>query len=67
MRISDLLLVLGPLVLLAFALGVIDASAIRVLVILGLVAAGVWIGARVLPGPPRSGKGDRDKDKEGKE
>ena len=63
MRISDLLLVLGPLILLGFAVGVIDASAIRLLVILGLVAAGVWFGSRVLPGRrPGSGKRDRDKD-----
>ena len=68
MRISDLILVLGPLVMLAFALGVIDAGLIRLLVILIIIAVGVWLGAKVLPeARPRSGKkrkGDNEGPKE---
>ena len=68
MRISDVILVLGPLVLLAFALGVIDAGLIRLLVILVVVAVGVWLGTKMLPeSRPRSGKkrkGNRDEPKE---
>ena len=55
MRLGDLILVLGPIVLLAFALGVIDAAFIRVIVIAVVVAGvGYWVATRL------AGKQKRD-------
>jgi membrane protein implicated in regulation of membrane protease activity len=40
MRLPDVILVLGPIVLLAFALGIVDAQFIRFLVLGGVFLAG---------------------------
>jgi len=67
MRLSDLILVLGPIVLIAFALGVVDAAFIRVIVITAVVAtAGYWFATR-LAGKQRKGgsSGDANRDEEG--
>ena len=47
MRLQDVIIVLGPLVLLAFGLGIIDAGVIRFLVIAGVfLALAAWIVSR---------------------
>jgi hypothetical protein len=56
MRLGDLILVLGPIVLIAFALGVIDAELIRVIVITAVVAGGGYYVATRLAGR-RKGSG----------
>lgn len=71
MRLGDLILVLGPMVLLAFALGVINAELIRVIVITVVVAAGgYWIAIRLAgkrKGGGRSRKNGHTGDEEKKE
>jgi len=67
MRLSDLILVLGPVVLIAFALGLVDAAFIRVIVITAVVAgAGYWIAIR-LAGKQKKARssGDDNRDEEG--
>ena len=66
MRLSDLILVLGPIILIAFALGVVDAAFIRVIVITAVVAgAGYWLATR-LAGKQKKSRSSRD-DNEGEE
>lgn len=67
MRLSDLILVLGPIILIAFALGVVDAAFIRVIVITAIVAAaGYWIATRLAgKQKKRGGSGDDNRDEEG--
>lgn len=70
MRLSDLILVLGPIVLIAFALGVVDAAFIRVIVITAVVAAGgYWFATRFAgkhKKPPRSRDDNRDEEGQNK-
>ncbi|MEF8823862.1 MAG: hypothetical protein V5A74_07100 [Desulfohalobiaceae bacterium] len=67
MRLSDLILVLGPVILIAFALGVVDAAFIRVIVITAVVAAaGYWFATRLAGKHKKArGSGDANQDEEG--
>jgi hypothetical protein len=67
MRLSDLILVLGPIVLIAFALGVVDAAFIRVIVITAVVAAaGYWFATRLAGKQKKPGNTrDDNRDEEG--
>jgi hypothetical protein len=69
MRLSELILVLGPIVLIAFALGLIDAAFIRLLVITAVVAAaGYWIAVRLAGTQKKRGRSGEDRrDRDGPE
>jgi len=67
MRLPDVILVLGPIVLLAFALGIIDAQFIRFLVLGGVCLAGAGGLAYWLLGRSRRNRSQehQNQDKEG--